>query len=123
MFDFQFLPEGGHIVANTKNTIGFKVTDGTGKGISATGSIYDENNEEITRFESNALGLGKFLFKPKSNKNYSAKIKLASGEVIEQKLPAIDNEGISIMMNNLFPDKTIITLNTNSETLKTIKVS
>ncbi len=118
MYDFQFLPEGGHIVANTKNNIGFKVTDASGKGISATGSILNENNEEVTKFKSNSLGLGKFLFQPKPNQKYTSKIVFESGTTLTQDLPTIKNQGISIIMNNLFPDKAIITLNTNAQTLE-----
>ncbi len=117
-YDFQFLPEGGHIVANTKNNIGFKVIDASGKGIAATGSIFDENNEEVTKFKSNSLGLGKFLFQPEANKKYTSKINLASGDIIEQEIQVSKRQGISIIMNNLFPDRAIITLNTNEETLE-----
>ncbi|WP_430411684.1 hypothetical protein [Kordia sp.] len=117
-YDFQFLPEGGHIVMNTKNNVGFKVTDASGKGVVATGSIFNENNEEVAKFKSNALGLGKFLFQPKSNQKYTSKITLTSGKTIEQALPTIKNQGIAVIMNNLFPDKAIITLHTNAETLK-----
>ncbi|WP_082113239.1 hypothetical protein [Kordia jejudonensis] len=119
-YDFQFLPEGGHIVANTKNNIGFKVTDANGKGIAATGSIFNENNEEVTTFKSNTLGLGKFLFQPESDQNYTSKITLASGKTIEKKLGVVKKQGITIIMNNLFPDRAVITLNTNAETLATI---
>ncbi|WP_430411683.1 hypothetical protein [Kordia sp.] len=118
MYDFQFLPEGGHIVMNTKNNVGFKVTDASGKGVAATGSIFNENNEEVTKFKSNALGLGKFLFQPESNQKYTSKITLASGKIIEQALPPIKNQGIAVTMNNLFPDKAIITLHTNAKTLE-----
>ncbi|WP_298416680.1 hypothetical protein [uncultured Kordia sp.] len=117
-YDFQFLPEGGHIVANAKNNIGFKVVNANGKGVSATGIIFNEKNEEVTKFKSNTLGLGKFLFQPKVNEKYTSKITLATGETIEQKIQATGRQGITIIMNTLFPDRAIITLNTNEETLK-----
>ncbi|WP_046756554.1 hypothetical protein [Kordia jejudonensis] len=121
LYDFQFLPEGGHLVANTKNNIGFKVTNTNGKGVKATGSIFNENNEEVAVFESNALGLGKFLFQPKANQKYTSKIVLNSEETIVKDVPAVKNQGISIIINNLFLDKLIVKLNTNEETLQRFK--
>ena len=63
-YDFQFLPEGGHIVANTKNSIGIKAIDDKGKGSVSFGVILNSNKEQVARFESNFLGLGKFTFTP-----------------------------------------------------------
>lgn len=116
-YDFQFLPEGGHIVADTKNSIGFKVIDSNGKGIAASGVVYNVQNEEVATFKSNALGLGKFLLNPISNQQYTAIITLDSGKKINKKLPFSKNRGISIIVNNPFPDKVVITLNTNSATI------
>ena len=116
-YDFQFLPEGGHMVANTKNSIGFKVIDVNGKGVSASGIVYDSNKQKVASFEANALGLGKFLFQPKANQYYTAEIKLQDGTVFNQALPKADDKGVSMIVNNPFPDKVIINFGTNAETL------
>lgn len=116
-YDFQFLPEGGHIVANTKNTIGFKLINENGKGMKASGVVYDSNKKEVALFEGNTLGLGKFLFQPKANQHYTAEITLENGNILNQDLPKAKNRGVSMIVNNPFPDKVIINFNTNAETL------
>ncbi len=117
-YDFQFLPEGGHMLANTKNTIGFKVINEDGKGVPASGIVYDENKKEVTSFQGNGLGLGKFLFQPKANQQYTTEIKLDDGTLLNQALPKAKEKGISMILNNPFPDKIIINFSTNEATLK-----
>ncbi|QHI36985.1 hypothetical protein IMCC3317_23560 [Kordia antarctica] len=117
-YDFQFLPEGGHMVANTKNTIGFKLINESGKGVKASGIVYDSNKKEVASFEGNTFGLGKFLFQPKADQNYTAEIKLENGNVLNQAVPKAKNRGVAMIVSNPFPDKVIINFNTNAETLK-----
>ena len=119
-FDLQFLPEGGHIVADTKNIIGFKITNNLGKGVPISGVIYDNENNEVSTFKSNRLGLGKFLLQPKPNMNYKAIVTLKNGDTLTQNLPLIEQKGISIIVNNNASDKVIISLNTNTSTLPNI---
>ncbi len=119
-FDLQFLPEGGHIVMNTENTIGFKILNPKGKGILIEGIIVDEENNEITTFKSNRFGIGKFAISPIPSKTYRAIVKLRNGYTIEQNLPNIETNGIAININNLTPNKLFITLRTNPNTLSQI---
>ncbi|MBC8756799.1 hypothetical protein H2O64_19150 [Kordia sp. YSTF-M3] len=116
-FDFQFLPEGGHMVADTKNAIGFKAINENGKGVVASGIVYDENKNEVASFEGNSLGMGKFLFQPKANHQYTAEVKLENRTLQTVVLPKSKERGISMIVNNPFPDKIIINFNTNNETL------
>ncbi|WP_431137351.1 hypothetical protein [Psychroserpens mesophilus] len=120
-YDFQFLPEGGHLLTGINNTLGFKVIDTHGKGVYASGSIYDENNEEVATFKSNTFGIGKCLFKPSSGKNYTAKIELKNGYVFTKAIEDIKDYGINISVNNLLPEKVYINIQTNEQTLHTIK--
>ncbi|MEM6718520.1 MAG: hypothetical protein AAF611_04305 [Bacteroidota bacterium] len=116
-FDFQFLPEGGHMVANTTNTIGFKVIANNGKGVAASGIVYDQEKKQVASFESNSLGIGKFLFQPKNDTQYTAKITLENGANITKELPKVKTQGISLMLKNLFSDKIVLEFHTNEETL------
>ncbi len=116
-FDFQFLPEGGHIVANTLSNVGFKVINNQGKGVAVSGIVYDENKKQVASFEGNPLGMGKFLFQPKPNHQYTAEIKLENGTILTEILPKAKETGISMIVNNPFPDKIIINFSTNKETL------
>lgn len=114
-FDFQFLPEGGHILEGVKNNVGIKVIDDQGKGTKSSGFIYDSNDQEIARFSTNSLGIGKFSFTPEKSETYKAKISLSNGAEIDQSLPAIDPIGVAISVNNLRSDKTIVTLSLNED--------
>lgn len=120
-YDFQFLPEGGHLLTDVNNTLGFKLIDANGKGIFASGSIYDDKNEEVATFKSNKFGIGKCLFKPLSGKNYTAKIELKDGYTFTKSIDDIKDSGINISVNNLIPEKVFISVQTNEQTLKHIK--
>ncbi|SHI94984.1 hypothetical protein [Aquimarina spongiae] len=118
-YDFQLLPEGGHVVANTFNTIGFKLINDQGYGITFDrGVIQDELGNEVTTFSSNALGLGKFNIAPRLGKTYRALIKLKDGREIEGKFPQIEKKGVSISINNLIDEELAVELNTNTATIK-----
>lgn len=116
-FDFQFLPEGGHIVTDAICNVGFKALNEEGKGVKVSGIVYDQNNEEAAAFESNGLGMGKFLFHPKKGKRYTAKIKVDNGTEITKALPTPKAEGITLMLQNYAADKIVIDFSTNQETL------
>ena len=119
-YDIQFLPEGGHMVQNVENTIAFKAINQQGKGIYTTGIIYDENDLEITTFESNDLGIGTFTFVPKSNHTYKAKTTFEEDVIKEQVLPKVTATGISIQVDNLEKDSIKVSFNTNTATLRSI---
>ncbi|MEM6718521.1 MAG: hypothetical protein AAF611_04310 [Bacteroidota bacterium] len=116
-FDFQFLPEGGHIVANTTNNIGFKVINNNGKGVIAYGTLFDQDKNKIASFEANALGMGKFLLKADKNATYTAEIFMEDGSVLIKELPKAKAQGISLIARNTSKDKVILEFNTNEETL------
>lgn len=117
-FDFQFLPEGGHIVANTTSNIGFKVVDNTGKGIPSSGIVYDENKKQVASFESNTLGMGKFLLQPKKSTKYTAEITLENGTIITKELPTAKAQGLSLVLQSLSENQIILEFSTNKETLE-----
>ncbi|MEM6718523.1 MAG: hypothetical protein AAF611_04320 [Bacteroidota bacterium] len=117
-YDFQFLPEGGNLVVATQNTIGFKVINQQGKGVIANGIVYDADGNEITSFKGNDKGLGKFLFYPKTDQAYTAKITLETGEEITQVLPKAEDSGIALTLKDPFQDKIFLNFNTNQATLE-----
>ncbi|MCH2196180.1 hypothetical protein [Kordia sp.] len=119
-YDIQFLPEGGHIVKNAENNIAFKAIDQNGKGVHVTGTIYDQNNNEVTTFESNNYGIGTFKLSPKNNHTYTAKTKFLEGATSEKLLPNIENTGITIQVNAIEKDSIKISMHTNKETLQSI---
>src|SRR5690606_15337666 len=64
----------GELVHGIPNKVGFKVLDAFGHGSIIEGDIIDQNNNVITSFKSNSLGMGTFELKDvDSNKSYYAK--------------------------------------------------
>ncbi|MDH7446350.1 hypothetical protein [Aquimarina sp. 2201CG14-23] len=117
-YDFQLLPEGGHIVYDTDNTVGFKLINNRGYGVPFDkGTVIDDQGQAITTFKSNQFGIGKFSFAPQQGKQYTATLQLSNQQEIIASFPKIQNKGIAISINNLFEDKVIVELNTNAITL------
>lgn len=72
--DAQFLPESGHLLANTENKIGVIIKNELGLGLAnITGELVQEN-KTLTTFIVNKLGIGSFVFTPELNKKYQVKI-------------------------------------------------
>ncbi|WP_121667889.1 hypothetical protein [Mesonia aquimarina] len=121
-YDLQFLPEGGHLIADAKNNIGVKLTDKNGNGIQfSEAKITNDTGELITEFKSNQFGIGKFRLDPKFQENYTVEITTFSGKKIKQQLEPAERSGFSMITNNLIKDKIIIEINTNNFTLEKIK--
>ncbi|WP_299227269.1 hypothetical protein [uncultured Psychroserpens sp.] len=119
-YDFQFLPEGGHLVYDVANSLGFKIIDSNGKGVQINGTIYDDSKSEMTTFKSNSFGIGKCMFTPTQGKNYNAEIQLENGNIISHPITDIKYQGITINVNNLNTEKVFVNISTNDKTLKSI---
>lgn len=59
--DLQFFPEGGQMINGLTSKIGFKAVGADGRGVFVEGDILDDNNNIVTSFRSNALGMGSFI--------------------------------------------------------------
>jgi hypothetical protein len=88
-----FFPEGGNLVSDIQNKIGFKVTDNKGKGLDCLGFVINEAGDTAARFSPFKFGIGNFLFKPVSGHTYKALILLADGRVINKSLPELYRYG------------------------------
>lgn len=120
-FDFQLLPEGGHLLNNTNNTIGFKLLDLNGKGVAVTsGKVLDSKNEIITTFKSNVFGMGKFSLNIDNNIDYVVEAELHNGSKIKTTIPKAQSKGINIKINNLNDKNLFINIQTNKNTLDEI---
>jgi hypothetical protein len=74
VYDAQFFPEGGDLVAGVRSKVGFRVVDQSGKGISFRGAIVDEKNDTVARFRPLRFGIGNFEFTPANASKYRAVI-------------------------------------------------
>ncbi|SHI94960.1 hypothetical protein [Aquimarina spongiae] len=123
-YDFQLLPESGHVVYNTFNTIGFKLINDQGYGVGFDqGVVQDELGNEVTTFSSNTLGLGKFNITPVPGKQYRAFIRLKDGHEVEAAFPEIHDKGVSLSINNLLENEVVMQFNTNEATIKELVFS
>ena len=116
--DIQFLPEGGNAIANTSNTIGVKLTHQSGEGLKIKGSIFDSSDTEISAFETNEFGLGKFNITYEETKTYYAIYSIDNNNE-KVNLPTPKSTGFNITIDNYTNEKyTFINLKTNNKTLE-----
>ncbi|PRX56334.1 hypothetical protein [Flagellimonas meridianipacifica] len=121
-YDLQLLPEGGHLISDTDNMVGLRIVDSNGRGVQIQkGGVYDEENNQLTEVFTNKVGLGRFELLPKKQLNYTLKVVLGDGSIIEKKLPKAKNSGISMAVNNILEEKLVVSLNTNNKTFEAIK--
>ncbi len=120
-FDFQILPEGGHLIDEADNMVGVRLIDENGKGIQIIkGEVLNSENRVVNSFFTNQYGVGKFKLRVQSDDTYRLKINSKDGKVEEKSLPPIKPKGIAMAINNIIDDKLVVSLNTNLETLKDI---
>lgn len=117
-YDFQILPEGGHILNDAINTIGFKILKNNGKSIKIIeGRLFDLLGNIITTFKSNQFGIGKFKSKISSNTKYTIEVKLENGKILKEDLPTGNENGVLLSTENTRDDYLIVTITTNKNTL------
>ncbi len=120
--DVQFMPEGGHLVSNTRNTVGVKVVDGRGFGKQiSSGMVQNEKGKSIAEFTVNDFGLGKFVLFPKEGIAYAAKVTFNDGSTETYKLPALKREGIAMTTRSVGIREFSVAFTTNKKTLSKIK--
>ena len=94
----QFFPEGGALVEGLQSVVGFKYLDYRGRGAKVKGVIEDENQNKVTEFESNALGMGRVVMLPKSGKTYYAVLITKNGTTFKFELPKAKTTGVVLRL-------------------------
>ncbi|MDP4292378.1 MAG: hypothetical protein Q8908_14970, partial [Bacteroidota bacterium] len=115
-YDIQFLPESGHFIEGIDNVVGVKAIDSTGHGVMAKGKVVDPNNEEITSFSTNRLGMTNFTITEATSQTLRAIIELPNGKIKEVNLPQVENKGVAININTYLPTVVWIRLQANKLT-------
>jgi hypothetical protein len=95
-YDAQFLPEGGYLLDGVSGVVGYRIIDGTGKGITFNGAVINSANDTIVRFHPVQSGIGSFSLTPLANETYTAVIKGQNGAVQLFPLPKVRKEGYSL---------------------------
>lgn len=117
ILDAQFLPEGGHFVADIKNSVGVIAKDSLGFGVAnIAGKVENSENKVLIDFKTNQFGIGKFTFTPKENKNYKVLLNF-NGTAQTFSIAKAENRGIALTMNDL-ENKVALSFRTNENTLK-----
>lgn len=98
-YEIQFLPEGGQLLESTASYVAFKAIDENGLGISVGGDIVDNEDNIITSFESNNLGMGVFYLTAEPGKQYYARCRTERNQEIKKiKLPDANKQGYALQV-------------------------
>lgn len=114
--DLQFLPEGGHLVADVFNTVAIIAKNKNGEGVAnVNAQLLDSQNNLISEIKLNEFGIGKTVFKPITGELYI--INLKANEVNHQlKIDDIKPTGLALTLNEI-QDKVILNFKTNNQGL------
>lgn len=93
-YDIQFLPEGGHLVKGIESKVAFRITDQYGKGLNFSGAVLGSNNDTLLQFRPHKFGMGSFVFTPAATGIYKTMIELPNGETVYRDLPAVEEHGL-----------------------------
>ncbi|NCD71322.1 MG2 domain-containing protein [Mucilaginibacter agri] len=110
--DVQFFPEGGNMVTDVRNKVGFKAIGTDGLGTSVSGVIVDNYNKTVARFASGHAGMGSFFLLPEEGRTYRAKYKLKDSIQQVVDLPKPLTKGVALSVNTK-PDKVSVQIDVN----------
>lgn len=105
--DIQFMPESGLLVVGIPSHVGFKAVGEDGKGIAVTGTVYDNDHNEIAQLAAGKYGMGTFDIAPQAGKTYSAEFTLTDGSKKMVALPNPQQTGSVLSVHNLMDRDTI----------------
>ncbi|MGJ8591564.1 MAG: TonB-dependent receptor plug domain-containing protein [Aquaticitalea sp.] len=92
--DLQFFPESGKIIASTSNKVAFKAINEFAKPVDVSGIIVDENNNQISSFNSFHDGMGSFNVDAETNASYFAVLKEPFQSDRKIALPQVYEHGV-----------------------------
>lgn len=119
VYNIQVLPESGHALVNTFNSLGIVVKDNNGYGLPfAKGKIIDENNKIVSPFSCNQFGLGKTYLYPIKGNNYT--VILDDNPGVSTTIEDIKDLGFNMSLK--YQDEYVkLIFKTNENSLKVIK--
>ncbi len=114
----DFFPEGGQCLNNEVGTVAFKAVYSSGKPVTISGDIVDEQGIIFSSVRSEHDGMGKFIFTPEKNKKYFLKINLPAGHKDMYLLPEGKENAWSIQAQN-YGNKIHVKIRNNTEKFDT----
>jgi len=96
----DFLPEGGYAPVGVETVFGAVFKDRQGYGVAGvTGRVMDQYNQELTSFEVNPFGLGRFSFTPQRGSTYSVEYSI-EGKIFTKAIENIRPAGTGIKLQS-----------------------
>lgn len=104
----DFFPEGGALVNDLKSIVGFKYLNYKGKGAEIEGVIVDQEDNELSTFKSNPLGMGSIQLRPESGKSYFGVVRSKDGTMYRYPIPAAKAQGTVMRLISMKQSKLIV---------------
>lgn len=95
-YHIDFFPEGGDLVDGNLCNVAFKATSESGLPLEVSGEIVDEQNNQVTTFESVHDGMGNFSLIPHEQHRYSGNIHFSDGLTTTVRLPVTKAFGLTL---------------------------
>lgn len=103
ILDLAFFPEGGTLIESMINRIGFKVLDSKGYGVDVSGFLLDDQHDTIMAINTYKFGMGNFLLRPKSKRDYYLHVN-HHGILQKYQLPPAQKKGVNLMVDTDDPE-------------------
>ena len=116
--DVQFFPESGNLVNGIRSKVAFKAVGADGLGVAVKGSVFNSQNIEVAKINTQHLGMGVFMLFPESGKTYTAKITFPDGSQKNYDLPKASDQGFVLSVNNNNPDYITLRVSVGNETFQ-----
>lgn len=119
----EIYPEGGHLIANVNNSVGFAVSINQKNNTTYESCfLLDEKEQKVVQnIRISSQGYGKFSLTPKEEKNYRLVIIMENGDRFQQELPIPKKKGLSIVLNPTMEKNISLEINCDQETLASFK--
>ncbi|RZJ87987.1 MAG: carboxypeptidase regulatory-like domain-containing protein [Chryseobacterium sp.] len=102
--DLQFFPEGGELYTGVPTQIAFKALKSNGLGIDLSGTLVDNDGNQVTTFNSTHIGMGSFYLNADAGKTYKANVTFKDGSKKIFSLPQARESGVNLQVVNTAPD-------------------
>lgn len=100
VFDIQFFPESGNYFTGDIQLIAFKAIGTDGLAEEVSGTVYNQQDEEITSFASSHRGMGRFALTAQPGDRFYARVSSGSGLTKRIDLPAPAENGIGLHLSH-----------------------
>jgi hypothetical protein len=116
--DMQFFPESGSLVNSINSKVAFKAVGADGLGVDVKGTVTDDQNNTVTTFGSQHLGMGVFKFEPQAGRTYKANVTFADVSSKTYNLPNAIDRGYVLSIDNSDPNTVGIKVSTSRAILQ-----